>query len=47
MEIGALKMGKLKKINTEIEGVFVIEPTVFEDNRGFFMGYIIRRILKK
>lgn len=30
-------MGKFKKINTEIEDLFVIEPTVFEDNRGFFM----------
>ncbi len=27
----------MKKINTKIEGVFVIEPRVFEDPRGFFM----------
>lgn len=30
-------MSKFKRINTPIEGLFVIEPTVFEDNRGFFM----------
>ena len=30
-------MGKFKKIDTEIEGVYIIEPTVFGDNRGYFM----------
>lgn len=30
-------MGKFKKRETGIEGLYVIEPTVFEDNRGFFM----------
>ena len=30
-------MGKFNKIDTEIEGVCVIEPTVFGDNRGYFM----------
>jgi len=30
-------MGKFKKIKTSIEDVFVIEPTVFGDNRGYFM----------
>lgn len=30
-------MGKFKKIETGIEGLYVIEPTVFEDDRGFFM----------
>ena len=30
-------MGKFKKINTSIEGVYVIEPTVFGDERGYFM----------
>lgn len=30
-------MGKFKKIETSIDGVFVIEPTVFGDNRGYFM----------
>ena len=30
-------MGKFKKIDTSIEGVYIIEPTVFGDNRGYFM----------
>jgi len=30
-------MAKFKKNNTEIDGVFIIEPTVFKDNRGYFM----------
>lgn len=30
-------MGKFKKKETGIEGLVVIEPTVFGDNRGFFM----------
>ncbi len=30
-------MGKLKFSETEIEGVFVIAPTVFGDARGYFM----------
>jgi len=30
-------MGKFKRIDTEIEGVYIIEPTVFGDNRGYFM----------
>ena len=30
-------MGKFIKTETGIEGLFVIEPTVFEDERGFFM----------
>ncbi|WP_456401522.1 dTDP-4-dehydrorhamnose 3,5-epimerase [Persephonella sp.] len=30
-------MGKFRKIETELEGVFILEPTVFEDERGFFM----------
>ena len=30
-------MKKFKKIATPLEGVFIIEPTVFEDHRGFFM----------
>ena len=27
-------MGKFKFTETGIEGMFVVEPTVFEDNRG-------------
>ena len=30
-------MGKFKKYETSIDGVYVIEPTVFEDERGYFM----------
>jgi dTDP-4-dehydrorhamnose 3,5-epimerase len=30
-------MGKFKFINTPIEGLFIIEPTLFGDNRGYFM----------
>ncbi len=30
-------MGKFKKIETGIKDLYVIEPKVFEDNRGFFM----------
>lgn len=30
-------MGKFKKNETSIEGVYVIEPTVFGDARGYFM----------
>ncbi|WP_458405388.1 dTDP-4-dehydrorhamnose 3,5-epimerase [Methanobrevibacter sp.] len=30
-------MGKFNFIETELEGMFIVEPTVFEDNRGYFM----------
>lgn len=30
-------MGKFRKIETSIEGVYIIEPTVFGDERGYFM----------
>ena len=30
-------MGKFKKIDTSIKDVYIIEPTVFGDNRGYFM----------
>ena len=30
-------MGKFKRIDTSIDGVYVIEPTVFGDNRGYYM----------
>ena len=29
-------MGKFKRIETGIEGLYIIEPTVFGDDRGFF-----------
>jgi len=31
------EMGKFKKIQTDIEGLYIVEPTVFGDARGFFM----------
>ena len=30
-------MGKFKIIKTKIEDVFTVEPTVFGDERGYFM----------
>jgi dTDP-4-dehydrorhamnose 3,5-epimerase len=30
-------MSKIKKIDTDLPGVFILQPTVFEDNRGFFI----------
>lgn len=30
-------MGKFRKIETSLKGVYLLEPTVFEDHRGFFM----------
>ena len=30
-------MGKFNFIKTDIEGVFIIEPTAFGDERGYFM----------
>ena len=30
-------MGKFKRIETSIEGLLIVEPTVFGDERGFFM----------
>ncbi len=30
-------MGKFRKIETELDGVYILEPTIFEDHRGFFM----------
>lgn len=30
-------MGKFKKMETSLEGIYILEPTVFEDHRGFFM----------
>ena len=30
-------MGKFNFIKTEIDGVYIIEPTAFGDNRGYFM----------
>ena len=36
-------MGKFEKQETGIDGLYVIKPTVFEDNRGFFMETYSKR----
>ncbi|WP_300726582.1 dTDP-4-dehydrorhamnose 3,5-epimerase [uncultured Rikenella sp.] len=36
-------MAEFKKVKTPIEGLFVIEPTVFGDARGFFMETYAKR----
>ena len=36
-------MGKFKRIDTSIEGVCIVEPTVFGDNRGYFMETYSKR----
>lgn len=35
--IWGVNMGKFKFTKADIEGLYVIEPTVFGDNRGYFM----------
>lgn len=40
-------MEKFKRIDTSIEGVYVIEPTVFGDNRGYFMETYSKDEFKK
>ena len=40
-------MGKFKKTETGINGLFVLEPTVFEDERGFFMATYNERDFEK
>jgi len=30
-------MAKFERIETGIDGLYVVKPTVFGDNRGFFM----------
>jgi dTDP-4-dehydrorhamnose 3,5-epimerase len=36
-------MGYFKKIDTSIEGLFIVEPTVWGDERGFFIESYSRR----
>lgn len=40
-------MNKFKFIETSIKGVFVIEPMVFEDDRGYFMETYHKKDFKK
>lgn len=37
----------MKVIPTEIKDVFIIEPTVYGDERGFFLKALTMRVLKK
>lgn len=36
-------MGKINVIQTKLEGVYIIEPKVFGDNRGYFMESYSKR----
>lgn len=36
LEEGALEMGEIKVTKTPIEGLCIIEPAIFGDNRGYF-----------
>ena len=38
-----MQIGNFNFIETKIEGVYIIEPRVFGDNRGFFMETYVRR----
>ena len=40
-------MGKFKLIKAPIEGLYIIEPTVFGDNRGFFTESYNKREFEK
>lgn len=40
-------MGKFKFMETSIEGVYIIEPTVFGDERGYFMETYHKEEFKK
>ena len=37
----------MKKINTIFDNVYILEPTVFKDERGFFMESYSKRAFKK
>lgn len=40
-------MNKFEKIDTGIEGLYVIKPTVYEDERGFFLENYNKRDFKE
>lgn len=40
-------MGKFKRLETDLEGVYILEPTVFEDHRGFFMESFNKKDLEE
>lgn len=36
----------MKIANTKLDGLLVIEPTVYEDERGFFMKVIMKKFME-
>jgi len=40
-------MAKFERIETGIDGLYVVKPTVFGDNRGFSWRVGIRKNLKR
>ncbi len=36
----------MKVIKTEIENVLIFEPAIFEDDRGFFMKAITKKVYR-
>ena len=40
-------MGKFKRTDTSIDGVYIIEPTVFGDDRGYLWRHTAKQILQK
>lgn len=40
-------MGKFNRIDTEIDDVCIIEPTVFGDNRGYFMETYSKKVFEE
>jgi dTDP-4-dehydrorhamnose 3,5-epimerase len=36
-------MGKFRKVETSLKDVYILDPTVFEDHRGFFMESYSKR----
>ena len=40
-------MDKFKKLETELEGIYIIEPLLYGDNRGFFFEWYNRNDFEK
>ena len=41
------QLEKFKKIKTKIDDVYIVEPTVFEDERGYFMETYSKKEFEK
>lgn len=37
----------MEVIKTDIEGVVIIKPRIFKDDRGYFLSLLIKKNLKK